>query len=134
MKRYLRLFLINLAGLWLTTRFLAGVSFSGGFQTLALATLALTFINLLVKPLLKVLLLPINLITLGAFRWLINVLSLYLVTIFVPQFKIEAFTLTGFNYNGFIIPTINLSVFWAFVATSLMISLTTTLLLWLVKK
>lgn len=131
MKKYLRLFLVNFASLWLVASILAGVSYQGGYQTLAVTALVLTVINFVVKPLIKILLLPINLITLGAFRWLINVTSLYLVTIIVPQFKVNAFFFPGFEFQGFIIPSINLNIFWAFFLASFLISLTTTFLLWL---
>lgn len=131
MKKYLRLFLFNLVSLWLIAGLLPGVSFSGGYQTLALAAVVLTLVNLLIKPLVNILLLPINLLTLGMFRWLINVITLYLVTIFVPQFKITSFFYPGFNYQGFIIPSMYLSTFLVFVLSSFMISLATTFLLWL---
>lgn len=133
MKKHLRLFLVNLVSLWLVTNILEGVGYSEGYKTLASAALVLTIINFAVKPLIKLLLLPINLITLGAFRWVINVLSLYLVTIVVPQFEVQAFHFPGFSHQGFVIPAVYLSTFWALVVASLLISLVTTLLLWLMK-
>lgn len=133
MKRYLRHFFYNFLALIFTGYLLAGVKFVGGYQTILLATLALTLVNLLVSPLVKLLLLPINLLTMGAFRWLINLIALYLVTVIVPQFQIKSFTFTGFTYQGFVVPTVNLSVFWAFLATSLVLSLSTTFLIWLNK-
>lgn len=133
MKKYLRLFLFNLVSLWLVTSFLPGASFSGGYQTLALAAMVLTLVNLLIKPLINLLFLPINLLTLGMFRWVINVITLYLVTLFVPQFKITSFFYPGFNYQGFMVPSMYLSAFWVLVLSSFIISLTTTFLLWLSK-
>lgn len=133
MKRLLRSFVINTATLWLVTQILPGVGYAGGYQTLLLAALALTVVNLLVKPLINLLLLPINLLTLGAFRWLVNVAALYLVALIVPQFQINSFLFPGFTYQGFIIPSINLTVFWVFVLTSFLISLISSLFYWVVK-
>jgi len=130
-KKYLRLFLINLVSFWLVAKLIEGVGYSGGFQTLAWAALALMIVNLTVKPLINLLLLPINLITLGAFRWLVNVLALYLVTLVVPQLKISAFLFPGFNYQGFIIPPVYLAIFWVLVIASFLISLITGFFLWL---
>lgn len=132
-KKYLRLFLINLVAIWTAAELIEGVSFSGGLFTLASAALALTVVNFAVKPLINLLLLPINLITLGAFRWLVNVLTLYLVTLIVPELKIVGFLFSGFSYRGFVVPAIHLSTFWALALTALVISLTTTFLLWLRK-
>jgi putative membrane protein len=133
MKKHLRLFLINSLSLWLAAYLLPGVSYAGGWQTLAWTALVLTLVNFLVKPIVKVLLLPINLLTLGAFRWLINVAVLYLVAMIIPQFKITAFVLSGFSYQGFVVPSVHLGIFWAHVAASLLISFSTTFLLWLIK-
>lgn len=130
-KKYLKLFLINSASIWLIAQLAAGIILKEGLQTLVTAGLVLTLVNLGVKPLINLLLLPINLITLGTFRWLVNVLVLWLVTAIVPQFQINAFAFSGFNWQGFIIPSLMLGKFWAFVLISFLISLATGFLLWL---
>lgn len=133
-KKYFRFFLINFFALWLVAYIFTGVSFVGGWQTIALAALILTLLGTLVKPLVKLLLLPVNLITLGAFRWLINVIVLWLVTFIIPQFQIKGFLFEGINQQGFTIPSFYVATFWAFVLSSLVISFTTSLTLWLIKK
>lgn len=133
MKKYLRLFLINFLAIWLVADLLEGISYSDGYKTLAASALILTLINFIIKPLIKLLLLPVNLITLGSFRWLVNVLSLYLMTSLVPKLEVQSFEFVGFTQNGFVVPTANLSVFWVLVIASFVISLMTTLLLWLAK-
>lgn len=130
-KKYGRLFLINITSIWLVSQVVAGITFKGGLSTLVTAGLVLTLVNLAIKPLINLLLLPINLVTLGTFRWLVNVLVLWLVTAIVPQFQINAFTFSGLNWQGFIIPSLALGKFWAFVLISFLISLVTGFLLWL---
>lgn len=134
MKRLLRLFLINYLSLWLAAKIIPGIEFLGGIKTIILATLSLTIINQFVKPLIKLLLLPINFLTLGAFRWLINVLALYLVTLVVPQFEIVSFVYPGTDYQGFIVPMMEISVFWVYVLTSFVISIFSTFFAWVAKK
>ena len=90
-KKYLRSFVFNLVALWMAVEIIGGVAYDGGYRTLLLAAVALTLVNLFVKPLIKLLFLPVNLLTMGAFRWVINVIALYLVTMVVPQFKIIGF-------------------------------------------
>jgi putative membrane protein len=133
-KKYLRLFLINFLALWLVGQLFSGIDFLNGYQTIALASLVLTLAGFIIKPLVGLLLLPVNLLTLGSFRWLINVITLWLVTLIVPQFKISGFLFTGFVYHGFVIPTMFLNLFWVYVLASLTISLITTFILWLVNK
>ncbi|MGB9706613.1 MAG: phage holin family protein [Microgenomates group bacterium] len=133
MKKYLRLYLFNIISLWLATNILAGVNLKEGWQTLVVVALVLTLINLVVKPLVNLLLLPLNLLTLGLFRWVSNVIALYLVTAIIPEFEISGFNFPGFSYQGFIIPQMYLTTFWVFVIASFIISLVTSFLLWLTK-
>lgn len=133
MKRYLRSFVYNLASLWAALNLIDGVKFYGDYLTLLKASFVLTVINLIVRPLISLLLLPINLLTLGMFRWLANVIALYLVTLFVPQLVISDFQFLGANLQGFIIPQMHFSQFWALVLTSFFLSLFSSFLFWLSK-
>ena len=133
MKKLLRSILINVYALWLTSLVIAGFTYNGGGQTLALAAVIFGVLNLLVRPLVKLFLLPINLLTLGLLGWLVNVLMLYLLTLLVPQIKIEAFDFPGFAYKGFIIPALKVSQFYCAVLASFLISFISGFLHWLSK-
>lgn len=71
------------------------------WTTLILAAVVLTLVNRIVRPIIKVLFLPINVITLGLFSIVINVALLWLVTYLVPGFHIEAMAILGVNFNEF---------------------------------
>ncbi len=109
MKTLLRYFLINLISLWATIEILkGGLVYEGGFQTLLIGGLVFTVINFILVPLLKILFLPLNILTLGLFSMLTNVLALYALTTSVPKLKLLPFLLVGFTYNGFDIPSADL--------------------------
>ncbi len=131
MKTLLRYFLINLVAIWATSQIIQGVSYTGGFKTLAIASLAFMAINILLVPLLKILLLPLNLLTLGLFAWITNVLALFALTRIVPEIYLTPYYFPGFIYNGFILPGVNLSVFWVAVIASFLIGIFTHFLHWL---
>jgi len=132
MKSLLRYYLINLVALWFTTETIKGFSFSGGMQDLAMGALAFTAINFLLVPLIRILLLPLNLLTLGVFSWVTNVLALFALTNFLPNFKIMPYSFPGYSYSGFNIPAADLSTLWVAIVASLMIGILTHLLHWLV--
>lgn len=132
MKTLLRYFLINLISLWVTTEIIRGLSYTGGFRTLLIGALVFTLINFLLVPMVKILLLPLNLLTVGFFAWLTNVLALYALTVILPQFKLYPFTFPGFEYQGFIIPAASLSTLWVAILASLFIGIITHFLQWLV--
>src|SRR3989338_4884607 len=83
MKRPLRSFFIHLLAIWLISKYLGGIDYGNNPQFLALGALALTAADMLLKPLLNLLLFPFNLVTLGFFRWISNVVTLYIATTLV---------------------------------------------------
>lgn len=133
MKKYLRAYLINLASLIIAANLVSAIRFAEGLQTALTAALVLTLVNMLVKPIINLLLLPINLLTLGAFRFLVNVISLYFVTLIVSQFSLTVFFFPGFVYKGFVFPSLSIGIFGVYVLTSFIISLCSTFFYWLVK-
>src|SRR3972149_5025019 len=131
MKTLLRYFLINLVSLWVTTIIVPGLTYTGGIKSLFLGAAAFMLINLILVPLIKVLLLPLNLLTLGLFAWITNVLALYALTTVVTDFQLESFAFEGINLNGFVIPVYDLSPFLVAVLGSFLICIITHLLPWL---
>lgn len=131
MKSLLRSFLINTVAIFFTAKFITGLSYSDRLETLFWAGLGLTLVNLLAKPIIKLLTLPINLLTLGVFSWAIDVLMLYIVTLLVPGFSINAFQFLGFSRYGFVIPPFYVSTFLSFIFSSIIISFIVSFLSWL---
>lgn len=133
MKTLLRDYLLNLATLYGVSFVLPGLVISGGLKTLLLGALGLMVINLLVIPLLKIMFLPLNVLTLGIFTWVINVVALYLLTTLIPQIKLVPFTFSGYNLNGFTIPSHELTVLQVAIVASFLIGLVSHFLHWLSK-
>lgn len=88
-------------------------------------------INLLLVPMLKILFLPLNLLTLGLFSWLINVLALYALTTIVSDFQLIPYTFPGYYSNGFTLPAYDLSPFLVAIVSSFLIGMITHFLQWL---
>lgn len=131
MRRILRYFLINLGGLWLTTQIVPGLTFSGGARSLIVAGLVFMLINIILVPLLKIMLLPLNLLTLGVFAWITNVLALYALTAVVPEFKLIPYTFEGLQAGIINLPPVELTTFLVAVAASFLIGVITHFLQWL---
>ena len=131
MKTLLRYFLINFVSLYLTTTLLPGLQFTGGVKSLALGALTFMLINFLLVPLLKILFLPLNLLTVGLFAWLVNVLALYALTTIVSDFVLTPYYFPGTNLAGISIPATELTTFWVAVLASLIIGIITHFLQWL---
>jgi putative membrane protein len=98
-KLLLRL-LVTALSLWVATRFVPGISFVGENYT-ALLGVALVFgvVNIVVKPILSLFSLPVVLVTLGLFLFVINGLMLMLTSYLSSRLGL------GFHVAG-IIPAI----------------------------
>lgn len=133
MKSLLRRFLITLGALWITTRILPSILITGGARGLIITTLAFMLTDLLLIPLIKILLLPLNLLTLGLFAWVTNVLALYFLVSVIPNVKVLPFSFPGVTLNGFIVPAVDLSTFQVVVVASLLIGAIIHFVHWLIK-
>lgn len=134
MRTVLRTILFYSFSLFGLTLVFPGVKITGGIETYFLGGVALSIIFLLIKPILNILTLPLNLITLGMFSFFTNVIILYLLTLFVPKIKITSFVFAGFSYSGFIITKTYVNQIFAFIVCGLVLSAIITFLTWLIKK
>lgn len=75
---------------------LEGIRISG-FWTAFFAASVLGILNALLRPILIVLTLPLNILTLGMFTFLINAFILKMASGFIPGFDIEGFWTTVFG-------------------------------------
>lgn len=90
MKIVLKILVVALT-LMVLPRFIPAISVTG-FQTALVASLVFGVLNLLIKPIIKIVTLPINMVTLGLFGVVVNGALLWCVGYFVPGFSVATFT------------------------------------------
>ena len=120
----LKRLLVNCIGLALVSYFAPGFSYGSNLKSLLLAAIVLGLANLFIRPLLKIIFLPVNLITFGLFSWFINVIILYIVVSLVPHLQVSGFTLNLGQTN------LILSPFLAYIFISFLLSLVINLINW----
>ena len=133
MRTILKHFLINTIALYLISQAISGINFAEGSYTLLLAGVVLTLTTMIIRPIINILLLPINLITFGFFKWIGYAITLYLVTLIVPAFKLGDFVFKGYNSYWFAVPGIHLGGIFAFIAFSFVISTISSIIYWIFK-
>jgi putative membrane protein len=95
MKGLVRSLIINSLALVLLVEIFPGFKIHQGLKGVVIAGVTLTLINGLIKPILKILFLPLNLLTLGLFSWIISVLSFGLLFVVIPDVTIQPFDFRG---------------------------------------
>lgn len=133
MRSLFKHFIIDAVSLYTISQCVSGMVFEKGLYTVLLTALVLMLTTLIVKPIINILLLPLNLITFGLFKWVAYAISFYLVTLVVPGFKLLDFFFKGYSSNLFTIPAISLSGTLAFLAFAFLISFVSSLMYWIFK-
>jgi putative membrane protein len=81
---------ISALGLWIASLVLPGISFESPGK-LAIAALLLGIVNAVVRPIAFILTLPLTVVTLGLFLFVLNAAMVGLVARLVPGFTISGF-------------------------------------------
>ena len=105
LARIIALFVSNLIGMLVASYFVAGFELVLAPKPLLTVVGLLTAINLFVKPILKLLLSPLILLTLGLFALVINAALLYALDFFVEGLTIRG--LSALLYATLIITFVN---------------------------
>ena len=91
LRRVLYSWIVNVAAIWIASLFIDGVDYSDDFWILIVAGLVFSLVNLLVKPVVKLLALPVVILTLGIALFFVNLLMLYITSWIVPGFELQSF-------------------------------------------
>jgi putative membrane protein len=89
--RLLVRFACNAVALYVAAALLDGITYGDAGWTLVLAAVVFTLVNMWVRPVVRLLSLPLIILTLGLFLLVVNVLMLYVTDWVVPEFEIHSF-------------------------------------------
>lgn len=82
--------LISAVAVYLASQFVPGIRVDG-FGTALIVAIVLGLLNAFVKPILVFLTIPITILTLGLFYFVINILMVYLAAYLVSGFQVDGF-------------------------------------------
>jgi putative membrane protein len=104
--------LVNAASLWVATRLVSGVTYSGEWPPFFGVALLFGFVNAFIRPIAKLLTLPLFILTVGIFAFILNGLMLWLTS------SLSSALGLGFRVDGF----------WSAFLGALVVSIVSTLL------
>jgi putative membrane protein len=82
--------IINALAFYVTAYIVPGVKIEN-FQALGVVAIVWGVLSIILKPILILLTLPVNILTLGLFTFVINAFLIMLMSSFVPGFKVDGF-------------------------------------------
>jgi putative membrane protein len=90
MMRFLTRFFTVVLALFIAAHLVTGIDVEGFYTALVVAVI-LAVLNVLVRPVLIILTLPITILTLGLFVWILNAFLFWFVGTFVDGFTVQGF-------------------------------------------
>jgi putative membrane protein len=102
--------LANILGLYLANLWVPGFAVMGNWQGYIIAGIVLGLLNLIVRPLLKIITFPIILISLGLFMIVINALILWLAAQLTGYIVIESYY--ALIWATLLVATVNFMAHW----------------------
>jgi putative membrane protein len=79
----------NAFGLWVTTVLVPGITFHGDLVTLIVAGAVWGLFNLIVRPIAMILSIPLLILTLGLFYFVLNGILLWAASFFLPGYRVN---------------------------------------------
>jgi putative membrane protein len=134
MRKILKLTLLFTFSLITTNQIWGNLEFSFIPWTIIKTAFVLSIFEVLLKPILKVVLFPINILTLGLFRVVIDTLGLYLAAFIFSDFYVKNIHSAQTSFFGINIPELTFNNFVAFLVTSLTIGFILNLFTLIIKK
>src|SRR6267154_4906086 len=105
--RFLTRLLVNAAALWVATRVVSGVTYTGDWLPFLGVAVVFGIVNAFIRPVMKLLTFPLIIFTLGIFALVVNGLMLWLTS------SLSATLGLGFHVSGF------WAAFWGAIVVSL---------------
>ncbi len=102
MKKLLKYTLFLSFALVIHNEIFHNLSFNPRIQTIVSVALILAIFELVLKPIIKILLLPVTFLTLGLIRIVIQTLGLYLASYFVGGFTLSSLNIFKYTFSGFL--------------------------------
>lgn len=134
-KKFMRGIVIEAWALFLVNQLASGLFFEQGLKSLLLTATALAVAGLLIKPIINILLLPINLVTFNFFRWASHAVMLFLVDLVLTEFRIVNFNFAGYSSDLFSLPLLYIeSGILSYLAFSVLIGLVAGVFYWIMEK
>lgn len=118
MKTILQEIFIYTLSLYFVSLFLSGIKVSGGAQAYILGGIVLAIGFTIVRPIIAAISLPLNVVTIGLFSFVISAGILYVTTRIIPQIQVTSFQLPAMSLLGIDLRNVQVSGFLSFVVIS----------------
>ena len=106
MRHYIKSFLISVAAFYITYTLIPTINAGNDPKNIFIFIGGLWILSQIINPIFSLVLLPINILTLGLVSLIVNVALIFALLNFLPAFTISSYFFPGANVGGVILPAI----------------------------
>lgn len=125
MKHFVKTWVFNVFAIWIIHEWIPAFIVGGGWKNIIISGGILSLLLLFIRPIIKILFIPINFLTLGLISWMVNVIVFYLFTLVAPDVTIVPWMYPGWSWQGFTIPSTTIPYLGTLVLVTLSITVIT---------
>lgn len=134
MRTFIKSIIANYLSLFIITNFiLSSVRIQNGFVGYTKCVLVLSVVYPLVKPLLKIVLIPLNFLTLGLANTLLGFFGIYLLHLLVSDFTVKSMEIQKIVFGNLTIQSFVLPPLFLMIVLAFLLNLFHKLIQWLLK-
>lgn len=133
MRALLKKYLILAGVLYLVKTLIVSFKIEGDIQSYMSAVFILFFIRTLISPIINILILPLNLVTLNLTNWLLQILLIFVWVMIIPQVTVTFWDVPAVNFGSVNLSSMHLSWLPVFIIVSLTIIIFYRIAYWIFK-
>jgi len=133
MRKLILRYLIISAALWVLFLFIPGITLNNSIIDFLKISLILFGVHLLIKPIIKIIPLPIEIATLGSVSIVFDAIVLWLIDLWLPALRITSFWFSGISVGFVVVAPFQVPMILTLILSSILLSIISTLLFWLTK-
>lgn len=122
MRWIFRTFSYTFIALWVTELVIPGFSVTGTIGDLSTITLGLVALHTFVRPILKIITLPLNMASFGMFSIAINAFLIYTLSLVFPEITIRPWTFPGLSLAWVTLPAFEFGILATYAVVACCIS------------
>ena len=133
MKQILKKYFMVTTAVFVLSEIIPSFQIAGSYNNLFYATFILSLLFYIAKPIINLIMLPINILTLNLAAWLVNILIIYFWTIFVPEVKIQSWQFSGLQLGVISLYPFNFAAWQVIIIISISLTIIIQFLEWLLR-
>ena len=133
MKTLLKKYFVITVSIYLLTQIIPSINISGRWHGLFYSSFILSILLYVAQPIINLLMLPLNLLTLNLTSWLLNIIILYIWTLLVPEVHVTSWQANAGNIGPISFSSFYLAYWQVIVVAGIALTFIIQFIKWLVK-